>query len=123
MPQSPEDKRQFLRLNVLVDVTYKKKDFAGKEKLSLSKNISEGGICLIVYEPINEADVLELQIFLPDTKKPINVLGRVAWIKNFSIGDTVAGQRSDVGIEFLKIAKKDRKEIEKYVFTNRELKP
>ncbi len=113
-----QEKRKFARLNALVDVVYTKYPTAAKEELSLTKNISKGGICLIVYEDLKESDVLNLKIFLPGDKIAINAMGRVVWVKEFTIGDIPEGKRSDVGIEFIKISEDDLSRVNKYVFSH-----
>jgi len=111
-----EERRQFVRLNFLVDVVYHK--VPPVEKLSLAKNISTGGICLIVYEELKEQDTLDLEIYLPKDKTAIQAKGRVTWVKEFIIGDIPKGKRYDVGIEFLEIDKNDLEKINKYVFSH-----
>ncbi len=112
------EKRQFFRLNLLADVIYSKKQPSTKEGLTLTRNISKGGICLIVYEPLSVNDLLELNIFLPDSKNPIRVDGRVKWIREFTIGDPAKGKRFDVGIEYVDISDEDQNKIIKYVFAH-----
>ncbi len=113
-----QERRKFVRLNVLTDVIYTKLSPLEKEKLSLTKNISEGGICLIAYEELKESDALDLKIYLPEDKTPIRAIGRVAWVKEFIIGDISKGRRFDVGIEFIKIVNEDINKIDKYIFTH-----
>jgi c-di-GMP-binding flagellar brake protein YcgR len=116
-----QERRRFVRLNALVDVAYSKKAVPAleKEKLSVAKNISKGGICLIVYEPIKAEDVLDLKVYLPDRTTPIDVVGKVVWTKEFILGDIPGNKRYDVGIEFLNVNQKELSEINKYVFTSK----
>jgi c-di-GMP-binding flagellar brake protein YcgR len=111
-----EERRRFVRLNILADVIYKKVTPANREKLSLTKNISKGGICLIVYEELKEEDILELEIYLPEDKNPILAKGRIVWIKEFIVGDLSKGKRYDTGIEFIEANDEDLNKIDKYVF-------
>jgi c-di-GMP-binding flagellar brake protein YcgR len=111
-----EEKRKYIRLNLLADVIHKKRAPTEQEKLMLMKNISSGGICIIVYEKLKVSDVLDLKIYLPGENEPIDIVGRVAWLKEFSIGDSNVGKRYDAGIEFIKINEQDRNRINKYVF-------
>ena len=113
------EKRKFLRLNALVDVVYSKTEVLAEDELSLAKNISKGGICLIAYEELEENDVLDLKIFLPEDKEPINVRGRVIWVKEFIVGDTSYGERFDVGVEFIKIKDEDLARINNCVFRHK----
>jgi c-di-GMP-binding flagellar brake protein YcgR len=116
-----DERRKFVRLNAMADVIYRKRDVSEQETLSLSRNIGEGGICLIAYDDLKKADVLDLQIYLPDDPKHIPAVGRVAWVNEFVVGDASGGRRLDVGIEFLEIKEEDRGRIEKYVFTHIEI--
>lgn len=111
-----ENRRKFVRLNMLADVFYKKRSFLRMKKLSAVKNISKGGICLIAYEDLKKGDLLDLKIYLSDDKRSITGIGRVAWTKEFVIGDVFKGKRLDVGVEFIKINDTDLNKIDKYVF-------
>ena len=110
------EKRQFMRLNILTDVEYTKKIPSEGSTLSLSKNIGEGGICLIVYEDLQVADLLDLKIYLPEDSAPIRATGKVAWLKEFVVGEPSKGKRFDAGIEFISINQEDRNRIERCVF-------
>ena len=113
-----EEKRKFVRLNALVDVVYNRISPSVQTKLSLVKNISKGGICLIAYEELKEQDMVDLKMFLPQEEKPIQAVGRIAWIKEFSIGNLAEGRRFDVGVEFVEIKDEDAARIGKYVFAH-----
>ena len=113
------EKRKFPRLNVAVDVhwqkTAPKKRFGLRTDAQLTKNISAGGICLIVYEEVALGEQLDLEIELP-TEKVIRAKGRVVWTSPFEVSGDEKRQRSDVGIEFTEITKEDREEIQRFVW-------
>jgi hypothetical protein len=111
-----EEKRRFPRFDFSVDVYFKKKASAEKEKLSLTKNISGVGVCLISYDDLLEADILELQICFSDTKDPLQVLGKVVWTKEFVIGEPQKGKRYDVGVEFIGLDEEAKKKINQHLF-------
>jgi len=110
------EKRKFVRLNFLVDVVYQKRPSAQKERITLSRNISGGGICLIAYEELVKSQLLDLEIYLPDNDEPVKAVGKVAWVNEFVIGDASKGKRFDAGIEFVKIKKEDLEKVNKCVF-------
>ena len=112
-----QERRKYRRLATTVDVAYSKTQPKSKEKQVYSKNISKGGICLIINEEVQVSDLLELKIFLPRHEAPINVIGEVHWVRESIIGGTYGGKKYDVGIEFKKISEQDVNEIEKYVFS------
>ena len=114
--ETNQERRKFVRLNTLVDVVYNKVFPAQKVEVSLTKNISKGGICLIAYDELKVSDNLDLNIYLPEDKTPVHVIGRVAWVKDFVICNIPNGKRFDVGIEFITISEQDEKKIAKYVF-------
>lgn len=113
-----QEKRKFVRLNVSVEVFYAVVLGASTEaQKTLTKNVSAGGICLIVHEQLKIGDLLNLSIYLPDDKPFIVAQGQVVWVKEFKL----AGERSryDTGVEFTEINEADRKRVDKYVFSLR----
>jgi c-di-GMP-binding flagellar brake protein YcgR len=111
-----EERRKFPRLNMAVDIEY---SFLQKDSSLMmevqSKNISSGGICLIVYEEVKVGDSLDLVINLPEGELPIRVKGVVKWIGEFILS---AGNRNswDVGVEFIGINEAEREKLSRYVF-------
>ena len=111
-----EERRKFPRLNLAVDIEYSllQKEQSLKVEV-LSKNISSGGICLIVYEKVKIGDSLALVINLPEGESPIQVKGIVKWIGGFIL--SVDNKSSwDVGVEFIGINEADREKLTRYVF-------
>jgi len=114
-----QERRRFVRLTTNVRVKWKKiidtyEDIA--EHINDTKNISGGGICLMVDERLGVGDRLYLEIELP-TKKIIYSKGRVVWIKEYEIIGQPHKKSYDTGIEFLEIGDKDREDIKKFIFT------
>jgi c-di-GMP-binding flagellar brake protein YcgR len=113
-----EEKRRYVRLDASVEVTWQKIADSSQQASpedDITRNISEGGICLIVYEQISVGDVLDLVIELP-TQKIIHSRGAVRWAKEFEIVGERAIRRYDIGLEFVNISDQDRQEIKKFVF-------
>jgi len=111
-----DERRKFARLNILVDVSYTKHDTAEKQKLSVTKNISQGGICFVGYELVHEQDIIDLNVYLPGgSKEPVEAMGKVVWVKEFTIGDNPKNKRYDVGVEFTEISDQDSEKIETYM--------
>jgi c-di-GMP-binding flagellar brake protein YcgR len=108
-----QEKRKYPRLSVGHRVEWKKsvdpaKDAASKN--DVTKNTSEGGICLFVYEKFELGDILDLAIELP-LQKVIHAKGRVRWVKEVD----AAAKKYDIGFEFLEISDSDREEIKKVI--------
>ncbi len=111
------ERRKFPRLNLSVDIEY---SVIGKESYlkgeGSTKNISSGGICVIVYEKIDIGDILSLVINLPAGERPIQTEGRVVWIGDFILSEEKISSW-DAGIEFTGISEDDSQRLSKYVFT------
>jgi c-di-GMP-binding flagellar brake protein YcgR len=116
-----KEHRRFPRLNVAVDVQWEKlppkKRWGLRTDAHATKNISAGGICLIVYEDVEVGEQLSLDIELP-SQKVIHAKGRVVWVSPFEVSGDEERKRSDVGIEFTQIAKEDREVIQRFIWTN-----
>jgi c-di-GMP-binding flagellar brake protein YcgR len=109
------ERRRFPRLNASVSVDYSIVEKGLLKGSTSTKNISAGGICLIVYEEIKPNSTLSLKINLPDDRGFIEVKGKVVWTSEFSLGPDQK-KRWDIGIEFININKEVQKRISKYVF-------
>ena len=116
-----EERRKFVRLNIDVEVKWEKISGAPLDNINVTKNISGGGICLIVYEELRVGEELSLEIKLP-TKELIAAKGKVLWISEFQIISEECKKRYDTGIEFLDICNEDREKIEKFVFALHHIK-
>jgi c-di-GMP-binding flagellar brake protein YcgR len=112
------EKRKFMRLDINVAVGWSKVAGSSQDAADsrdMTKNISGGGICLIVNEKVGPGDRISLNIELP-TSKIIRAEGRVVWTKDFSIVGRENEKKYDAGIEFTNISEEDREEIKKFVF-------
>ena len=110
-----DEKRRFPRLNYNVEVEWKKVDRSkgGTLEANVTKNISEGGICLMVDDSVRPQDMLELKIMLP-TQATISVKGAVRWVESFGIAGEKSQPRHEAGIEFVEIDDQDREKMKKF---------
>ena len=72
------EKRRLPRLPLDVEVNYLGKAFAH------SKDISEGGLCLISEEALKPGDFITLLFHLPPDGEKISAYGKVMWNKKVS---------------------------------------
>lgn len=82
----------------------------------ITKNISEGGICLIVYDKVDIGHTLRLKIELP-TKKVVESKGKVVWVKEFEIIGKSNEKRYDIGVEFSEVNPQDRDEMKNFILS------
>jgi c-di-GMP-binding flagellar brake protein YcgR len=115
------EKREFLRIEDYLPVSY----FKIRKKESLKKaqreNISGGGIKLIINEKISVGTKLKLNFDLPDSIHPLTIFaeGCVVWQKEIKEDDE---KKYEVGISFEKIKKEEREKILRYVLSKRRRK-
>lgn len=112
-----EERRRYPRLDINVDIEWKKISAAAANAVikGVSKNISEGGICLLVYEKLNTGDILSLDIKLPSGRM-IHSRGKVAWIREFEIIGQETERSYDAGIELIDVNEEDKKVLREFVF-------
>jgi len=110
-----QERRQYARLNASVEVAYTVIGKPGEIKV-FSKNISAGGLCIIMDKQMLVDTPLQLEIKIPDLKDPIAALARVVWQRTTKDS---AGTL-ETGVEFTGISDFDRFNIKRYVEENLE---
>jgi c-di-GMP-binding flagellar brake protein YcgR len=113
-----KERREFVRLDMNVKVDWKQIYEASDITIEASdktKNISAGGICLVVYEKLKKGDKLNIDMELP-SRKIINARGKIVWINEYEIFGRELEKVYDMGVEFTQIRNEEREEINKFVF-------
>lgn len=83
-----KEKRKFIRLRAPIGVRYKRirKHRRSRESTALTKDISGGGICILVKEELRVGDLLKLELYIPLLEEPVRATGEVAWFSEFEAG-------------------------------------
>lgn len=119
LPLSTE-RRLYQRLKSKINLGYKvyelNDDVLNKEsrpeQLSVTKNISAGGMLFYANEPLPISSILELKIELPDGKPIIECLARLVTI------DEIEEEKNyNMAVCFLDITSAERSRLDKYVET------
>jgi c-di-GMP-binding flagellar brake protein YcgR len=120
--QEPLDteKRIYQRLPNRIHLSYKvfktqeeiTKRGISPEALSVTKNISAGGILFISKDNLAVGSILEVKIELPDDEKPIECLARVVRVE-----DTGQDNNFDIALCFLDITSAQRARLDRFVET------
>jgi c-di-GMP-binding flagellar brake protein YcgR len=100
-----KDRRNFHRLEDIVNVRYSVKG-RGKERIeTLPRNIGGGGIGICLVEQLRQGTKLELEITVPDNpQKAILTNGEVLWTRPFGlIGTDQSVNLYETGIKFINI--------------------
>ena len=80
-----KEKRTCPRKTLVTKATYKVSVHSKGE--TLTQNISEGGLCLILNRKLSPGATLELKIDMPGKDaKPIEILAKVVWQKKTEMG-------------------------------------
>ena len=112
-----DERRKFPRFKVGVEVHWKKISSADEktaQHISHVKDLSAGGVCLVLHPGIRFGDLLQLDIKLPSGKQDIHIKGRVVWMDYQA---RIPGRDSTAcegGIEFLELAQETRKQLESF---------
>ena len=100
-----EERRMFQRFNIEIPVEFRSLDdkkIEGKGKII---NISAGGGGMIVTTKyLLPGESLEMQLFIPDDKNPLDANGKVIWLKIMEPTVFLAGVQFDK-VDFMGIAR------------------
>ncbi len=114
----PLERRAFPRLYYNVEVEYNVlSDQPSGPTEGFSRNVSEGGICILTLDKFTVGDHIDLSFSLPGAEKPIKATGKVAWVEEFSVGDTSSSKAYDAGIHFININDADKQRIHQHVIS------
>jgi len=106
-----EDERRYKRVESVIPVQYRNLRKSGESSTgSLTRNISEGGICFKTSQFISLACRLVVELELPAAPKPVKAISKVAWIRKLPVGD-----QYEVGNQFLEMTKEDKKMILNFI--------
>lgn len=110
--ESRDELRKFPRAKTHIPVRFRKlRDGAGVDgTISISKNLSEGGIRFRTNGFVSRACRLILELDVPMFSKPIKAISKVAWIRKAD-----NGTEYEIGNRFLEMTKEDKELISEYV--------
>jgi len=111
------ERRAHVRVATKVDIIYSKSNSKEEEKSSYTKDISKGGMCLVLSEEVKESEMLDLKINLPTEEAPITVTGKVVWIHKFIFEEPPKERGFFAGIQFVDIDDEAGKKIDGFIST------
>lgn len=113
-----EERRQFVRLDTNLSVTYKVLPSSVPERIEATRtvNISEGGLCIFLSEKLPQGTPLEILVKLPGRDKPAAFTAEVTWCQE----SAVVGKAPIIqaGIRFVFINPKDRDALLQHAILN-----
>jgi hypothetical protein len=114
-----KERRSFLRFKVGVQIQWKKAPSPGERSalhISQVKDVSAGGVCLVLHPGIQAGDLLELDITLP-RKSPIQVKARVVWVDANARDKDWPGTYYEGGIVFLDLSEQHQVMLNQYLIS------
>ena len=116
-----EERRQAFRINTSFIVKY---SVEKKYHIKLNghmKDLSSGGMQLIVSEKLSEGTLLLLEFDLPESRNSIYADGKVIWNKGtFSERNEIEKRTFQTGIQFVNIKPDDKNRLVAYIKKNSE---
>jgi c-di-GMP-binding flagellar brake protein YcgR len=81
------------------------------ESVGPTLNISAGGMCVLMADPMREGTSPRLSFLLPDDPAPIECKGRIVWCRASKIDPELY----EVGLTFLDITAADQQRVARFV--------
>ena len=76
-----KERRKFKRFDAFMNVQYRSQDSKTNEGSGLSKDLSREGIKVNTDQALQSGTLVDLEIRLPDDKRPVKSTGKVMWSK------------------------------------------
>ncbi len=105
------ERRQYPRVNTTMSIQYRGIRQASDSVMgAIARDISSGGIRVLVNEFISVFTRLVVEVYIPSTSEAVKVVSKVAWIQK-----RPHGEQYEVGMQFLDMAEEDRHNISEFV--------
>lgn len=114
-----EDRRKKIRISTEIGVLYEV--LTGKKSArcnSVSRNISLGGVNLVLTEKLSPGIELNLQLDVPGQRKVVVACGRVVWVKEVSQQPDEQNKQQRAfatGVRFTSMTSKDEDGLRKFI--------
>ena len=107
-----QDRRRLPRLPFNVQVECNLADQPGDGITAQSRNISCGGICVVLLEKHDVGAAVELRLAMPNSGTRLTIHGRVARSEEYTIADE---KSYDTGIEFVDLNEDSRMTFDRFI--------
>jgi len=106
------ERRKFVRINANFIVSYYVYPYEiNKKDLTLSRNISLGGICFTTDKFYNKGTILHITLKLPKIVKTVACLGQVVYV----LREKSKNSLYDLGVKFIQVADENLYILEKII--------
>ena len=108
--QIPTDRRQYPRLDQLIEVSFASTESFIKAYMS---NVGSGGLFIKTDEPAELNQKIMVKFYLPHQKEPITVEGMVIWV-NPKSGKSLS-YPPGMGIKFIRMSSEDKERFNEFI--------
>ena len=110
------ERRKSVRIDTSFIVRYTVNEKPNVKLNCRTKDVSSGGMGLLVSERLNEGTVLSLEFLLPDGQVLVKTAGKVVWSSGeFDERNDLGKRVFHMGIEFMDISPDDRSKLVSYI--------
>ncbi len=109
------DRRDFPRAEYPCLITIRKTAFPNQAILTHTKNISVGGVRVLIRENIKVGTEVDLELDLKDTLPTILSKGTISWVEEIPSGQRHRQPYYDTGIRFFGLKREYKMRVEKIV--------
>lgn len=112
------EKRKYGRIRQRLTTLVKFLD-TGKVRRALTKDISPGGVCVVMEGVLEPGTMLEVELRLPDRARPITFTASVVWNRPLETPTTSYEiPMTETGVTFVAIDPKERAFLAQYAAMN-----
>jgi hypothetical protein len=104
-----DEKRRYMRFNVLLDAICRKN--GNRKKLKVN-NFCKEGVGILSKESFNQGENVEIELMIPGDNIPVVLHGEIAWSNDPIIGNI----HHKSGMKFHKVSNEDRSRILEYIY-------
>jgi len=107
-----QERRKYARLTIPLEVNYTIEGKEGTQYKTIAKNISPNGAMLSIEGELSKSAILDLEIKIPDSSKPIPIKAKVVWSKK---GPEEGKDAYNTGLEFVQIPEESKNTFFQYL--------
>ncbi|MBN2097372.1 MAG: PilZ domain-containing protein [Candidatus Omnitrophica bacterium] len=106
-----QERRQYVRLNIPLEISYAVQGEKTPLHKTVTKNISPNGARFILERDLPKGTIVEMEVKIPTRPEAIRVKAKVIWTKKQSGPDE---QNYDAGLEFIQISEENKNDFFQY---------